>query len=167
MTRVILDKLTQFRKETSGAALVEFAISLPLLLIIFAVLVEGTRITWSYQAAVSGVRDATRMVARLAPDDICTGTANIADFQTDALDIVRYRSGTTEQILPTGVTVTNVAVGLDCTKAAYTTAQVPVIEVRADVQVTLPFGRFFSRGDGSTMNAITTQIVDQTRVYGI
>ena len=139
MIRRVCDTLVAFRKANSGAALVEFAICLPLLLLVMAIIVEGTRITWTYQAAASGVRDATRMIARLAPDDICTGTANIGDFKTEATDIVQLRAGTTdEQILPTGVLV------LDVTP-----------------------GGVFALVGGQPLDPIITQIADKTRVYGI
>ncbi|CAN0605625.1 unnamed protein product, partial [Ectocarpus sp. 12 AP-2014] len=63
--------LTKFRREESGVALVEFAIFLPLFLLAFFVVVEFSRIFFSYQGAISGVRDATRYLARVADADVC------------------------------------------------------------------------------------------------
>ena len=39
---------SRFSKEESGAALVEFAILLPMMLLVFAVIIEGGRLMWSY-----------------------------------------------------------------------------------------------------------------------
>ena len=168
MIRRVSCTLVALRTANSGAAMVEFAICLPLLLLVMAIIVEGTRITWTYQAAASGVRDATRMIARLAPDDICTGTANIGDFKTEATDIVQLRAGTAgEQILPTGVLVLDVTPSLNCVDVDYSTVDVAVVEIRATIQIAFPFGGVFALVGGELLDPITTQIADQTRVYGI
>ena len=59
-------------------ALVEFAISLPLILVVSYGTIDSMRLFWTYQAAVAGVRDAARYVARVAPDDICTSGGSLA-----------------------------------------------------------------------------------------
>ena len=63
--------------------MVEFAILLPILLLVFAVIVEGGRLMWSYQTVVAGVRDATRYVARAAPANICSTGGSLADIASD------------------------------------------------------------------------------------
>ena len=69
--------LHRFRRAEDGTALVEFAISLPLILVVSFGTINSMRLFWSYQAAVAGVRDAARYVARMAPDNICTTGANL------------------------------------------------------------------------------------------
>ena len=58
---------SRFAEREDGAALVEFALLLPIFLLLFAMAVEGSRTFWSYQTAIAGVRDAARYVARAAP----------------------------------------------------------------------------------------------------
>ena len=52
--------IDRFRREESGVALVEFALFLPLFALSFFVIVEFSRIFFSYQGAIVGVRDAAR-----------------------------------------------------------------------------------------------------------
>ncbi|MCB2131090.1 MAG: pilus assembly protein, partial [Rhodobacteraceae bacterium] len=54
--------LRRLLRRDDGAILVEFALALPILLIFFAVIVEGTRMMKNYHTAISGVRDATRFM---------------------------------------------------------------------------------------------------------
>ncbi|AML52377.1 TadE/TadG family type IV pilus assembly protein [Falsihalocynthiibacter arcticus] len=61
-----------FRRDERGTALVELAISLPFALLVFGMIIEGSRMLWAYQSAAAGVRDATRYLARIVPRDICT-----------------------------------------------------------------------------------------------
>ena len=110
MIRSFSQKLRAFREDRSGAAMLEFAISLPILLLILAVVIEGSRIAWTHQAAASGVRDASRFLARITQADICSNAGSLAtftdDFRDEATDIVAERVGSPdEQILPGGVNV--------------------------------------------------------------
>jgi Flp pilus assembly protein TadG len=167
MIRRLVHKSRAFRDDHSGAAMVEFAISLPLLLLVIAIIVEGSRIAWTHQAAASGVRDAARYIARLAPSDICDGAANILDYQTDANDIVVGRMGDpSDRILPSGVNVIQVVPDLDCADVAYSTDQVPFVEVYVDLEIEFPFGGVFGLID-EPLEPITTRIADRSRIFGI
>ena len=55
--------LRSLRRSEDGAVLVEFGLLLPTFVLFFAMAVEGSRTFWSYQATISGVRDAARYVA--------------------------------------------------------------------------------------------------------
>ena len=167
MIRRMTRKLLVFRSDTSGAAMVEFAIALPLLLLMVAVVIEASRLTWTHQAAAAGVRDAVRYIARLAPQDICSGTAAIGDFDDDATDIVTLRMGNAdEQILPGGVTVVDVVADLQCMEVDYSTDDVPVVGVRVQLQIDFPFGGAFALL-GRPLDPLTTIIGDESRVYGL
>ena len=75
---VIAQRLVPCRK---GAAMFEFALALPVLLIIFAGGWEIARGLWTYDMLNKGVRDAARYVARLEDP-------NSADAQTKAFRLV-------------------------------------------------------------------------------
>ena len=64
-------KAARFARDESGVALVEFAVVLPMMLVVFAVIIEGSRLMMSYESAISGVRDATRYLARITDAGAC------------------------------------------------------------------------------------------------
>lgn len=78
--------LRRLARSDRGAALVEFAIALPILVMLFAVIIEGGRMMWSYQTAVAGVRDAARYVGRVVPSNVCATatTVPISTYVTNA-----------------------------------------------------------------------------------
>lgn len=72
MIRSAKEKSTRFfRKEKSGTALVEFSLLLPLLVSIFAGIVEFGNILQQYHVANKGVKSAARYMARVAGDGSC------------------------------------------------------------------------------------------------
>lgn len=154
----------RFRKCQSGAALVEFALLLPILLLLFAVAIEGGRLLWSYQTVVAGVRDATRYVARVAPQNICSSGGTLAGFTTDVERIVR-QSIDGDTLFPAGVTVTSVTPALTCTPGIYRVSPAGIVQVTADLTVTFPFAGIFTFS-GQTLNTVTTSVADQSRIYG-
>ncbi|WP_204115200.1 TadE/TadG family type IV pilus assembly protein [Shimia biformata] len=156
--------LRSFAKDQKGAALVEFGLMLPILILLFAMVVEGGRLMWSYQTVVAGVRDATRYVARVAPQNICSSGGNLAGFTTDVERIVR-ESVSGDSLFPTGITVTGVTPGLTCVVGTYRVSPAGIVEVTADLQVTFPFAGGFTFA-GQTLATITTSIADQSRIYG-
>ena len=172
MIRTLFDKTRTFRGENSGAAMVEFAIALPILLLIIAIVIEGSRIAWTHQAAASGVRDATRYIARLAPPTLCDDTeagitALEASFEDDASDIVALRVGSAdEQILPGGVDVLDVSPEFQCVTVDYSTDEIAVVEVRVRLEISFPFGGVFGIF-GDPLQPLTTEVADESRVYGI
>ena len=176
MKHEFLCAIRRFCKENSGAALVEFAIALPLLLLMLAVIVEGSRITWIHQAAAAGVRDATRYFARTQSALICENAANVSAFNNSttvrdaAQDIVTERVGSPGQsILPGGVRDIQVSPVMACTTVNYPSSAAAVVpKVGVDVTLTIdfPFGGVFRFFSGSELAPLTTTIGDETRVFG-
>jgi Flp pilus assembly pilin Flp len=157
-------RLRRFAGDESGAQLVEFAIVLPMMLLVFAVIVEGGRMMWSYQTVVAGVRDATRFLARVAPRDICDMGADVSGYADVLGDIIRDAHAG-NSILPSGVTVTGVLPSLDCNDGDFRSDVAPIVTVRAEVEVTFPFAGLFTLVGGSRPT-LETSVTDQGRVYG-
>lgn len=155
---------SDWRRDESGAALVEFTMMLPVMILLFAVIIEGGRMFWSYQAAVSGVRDAARYLARVAPGDICSSGGSVAGYTSDLETIVRT-GASGYSIFPAGLTVTAVTANLTCTAGSYRVSPAPVVEVTATLAITFPFADVFAF-NGTDRPAITTVISDQSKVFG-
>lgn len=156
----------RIHRSEDGAALVDFALLLPLLVIMFGVTVEGARIFWGYQNVAAGVRDAARYVARIAPQDTCSGaTPSLAAYQDEAEDIIKLTIDGNSPFIP-GISVTNVSVSHSCETGTYRRSPVTVAQVTADVSMTLPFGGLISLGGGTLPGTISTSIFDQSRVFG-
>ncbi|NOD48152.1 MULTISPECIES: TadE/TadG family type IV pilus assembly protein [unclassified Ruegeria] len=163
-SRHISKTLGRFRNDQSGAALVEFAILLPILLVTFALIVEGGRIFWSYQNAITGVRDTARYVGRIAPSDMCTASpsAAIGDFQAAVSNTL------------TSLSTTDIAVGLDSLSlecvgltGEYRVSPTPVAVLTASLTISnLPFTPLFQLVGGSATAQIQTTITDRSRVFG-
>lgn len=164
MKTLITARLAAFRRDESGVALVEFAMMLPLMLLIFAVIIEGGRMMWSYQAAISGVRDAARYLARVAPQDICSSGGSVAGYEPQLTAIVR-ESIDGDALFPSGLQVASVTPSLACIAGSYRISPSPVVQVQANLTMTFPFAGIFSLNGGSRP-AISTVITDQSKVYG-
>ena len=154
----------RFLRNDSGAALVEFAILLPMLLLVFAMIIEGGRLMWSYQTFNAGVRDAARYLARVAPADICTSGGSVAGYTGKLEDIVK-ETFDGDSIFPSGITVTSVTPTLSCVAGTYRVSPAPVVQVRAALTVTFPFASVFSFA-GQSLGTINTSVTDQSRVFG-
>ncbi len=156
--------LRSFARDTSGAQLVEFALVLPLMLLVFAVIIEGGRMMWSYQTVVAGVRDASRFLARVTDRNICDTPTTVTGFDATLLAFVRTANdGST--IFPSGVAVTGVSSSLQCFTGTYRSDEAPIVTVRAAVQITFPFAGLFTLVGGSQPTLVTS-VSDQSRVYG-
>lgn len=158
-------KLVGFTKEERAAALVEFAILLPIMLLVFAVIIEGSRLMISFQTAIGGVRDATRYLSRVVPTDICTTGGSIAGY-TPKLQTIIGQSMSGNSVLPTSVVVTNVLLTYNCVVGAYRLSPAPVATVTATVEITFPFVGIFGL-NGSTLGVITTDVTDSSRIFGV
>jgi len=156
-----------FARREDGSALVEFAISLPLILILGLLSVESMRLFWSYQAAIAGVRDATRYLARVAPADICTTGGSVAGYATRLQGIVETTiSG--GALFPAGVRVTSLTPSLVCvTSLGLRQASVPVATVAADVSITMPFSQILAVIGLAPAATLNTTVSDRARVYGL
>lgn len=163
--RAIRHILQTLRRDDSGAALVEFAIALPLVLVLFAVTIEGGRLLWAYQATAAGVRDAARYLARAADTSVCAPGGSLDGYTTTLEGIVRTSSSGTG-IFPTGISVTSVTPSLTCVNGTYRLSPAPVAQVTATLQVTFPFGGVFTLVGLGTLATITTTVTDQSRIFG-
>lgn len=168
-TRHLARHLRRFARAQDGSQLVEFAILLPMLLLVFAVIVEGGRMMWSFQAANAGVRDATRYLARVVPSDICASGGSVAGWKTKVEDIVRKTSAG-DAFFPTGITVTSVTPSLAChAEEIYRVPVVGVAQVTARVSIAFPFAgvfRFALGNDAAAGSTIVTTVTDRSRIFG-
>ena len=155
--------LKRFLRETDGAALVEFAMVLPMMLLVFAVIVEGSRMLISYQSAIGAVRDATRYLARIVPTDICITGGSISAYDSQVGAIANQNLGGTS--LPGSVTVQSVTSSLACVAGSYRVNPAPVATVSATIAIAMPFAGIFTLNGGS-LNTITTTVTDSARVFG-
>lgn len=175
MVRVkhILSRLAGFGRNTSGATAVEFAILLPVMLVTFGAIVEASRIYWNYQAAVSGVRDATRYLARTTNNDVCgagasTNTVIAGGANLATTIITRNMDVDGAGLFPAAVTLsaaTPVSATFDCV-AVTGAGIVPVAVVDATVEIQLPFAGLFAFF-GTPNGQMTSTITDQSRVFGL
>ena len=154
----------QLRDDRSGAALVELGILLPVLMLLFAVIIEGSRTFWGYQAAIFGVRDAARYLARVAPSDLCTSGGSVATFGAALETIVRQSAGGNE-VFPTSITINSVVPGFACSAGNYRGGAAAIATVTASLTITYPFSGLFTLV-GGTLGTVNTVVVDQSRIYG-
>ena len=169
MGRFILDRMVcqrrRFACDQSGAALVEFALVFPLMLLFFAFVMETGRVLWTYQIAVSGVRDAGRYLARIAPIDICLTGGSLSGYATSLQAIVEDDLGG-DGIFPASVTINSVAPSIACYAGSYRTDPAPVATVSASMTVTFPLASVFTLFTNAP-TTFTTVITDQSRVFGL
>lgn len=161
--------LRRFWQAQGGGALVEFAISLPLILLLGLLSIESMRLFWSYQAAIAGVRDATRYLARVAPANLCAPgvSQSLAGYTTRLEGIVQNTiSGGT--VYSGGVTITSVTPSLACiTTLGLRQSSVPVATVTANLTITMPFSQILRVIGANPATLLTTSVTDQARVYGL
>lgn len=158
----------RFRRNQDGAALVEFALSLPLILVVSYGTIDSMRLFWTYQATVAGVRDAARYVARVAPADICETGGSLAGYETQLEGIIRNTIDGGGLYDERGVTIANVTATLTCEGTlGLRQAQVPVARVSADMSIALPATEIFRLVGGAGLGTLTTLIVEDARVYGL
>lgn len=157
--------LRQLRQDETGAQLVEFALVLPILLLLFAVTIEGGRMMWAYQSVVAGVRDATRYLARITPMDICDGGAPDVSGQADRLSVIVRESSDGMDLFPVSIQITSVTPDLTCVSGDYRSGVAPIVQVTAALQITFPFSGIFSFV-GDSLSTLDTTVADQSRVYG-
>ena len=159
--------LHRFRRAEDGTALVEFAISLPLILVVSFGTIESMRLFWSYQAVVAGVRDAARYVARIAPDDICVTGGSLDGYQPQLQTIIGSARGG-GALYTGGVTITNVTATLTCEDTlGLRQAMVPVARISADMNIVMPFTEVFTLVGGAGFGTLTTRVIEDARIFGL
>lgn len=159
----------RFLRDERGAVLVEFVITLPLMILFFAIIVETARIFWSYQLAISGVRDATRYMSRVIPQNSCTvvGGYDMTAHNTTVTDIVtKDRRWPLGNMFPTSITVNSVTPTLDCSATGtYRNGIPPIVTVTANFTVRFPMSFAWDYfGDG--LSTGVANVSDQARVFG-
>ena len=147
-----------------GAVLVEFALVFPIMLLFFAVIAESSRLLWSYQMAIEGVRDAGRYLARIAPVDICLTGGSVTGYAAELKTIVEEDIGG-GGLFPPMVTVNAVTPAVACVPGSYRTDPAPIASVSADLTITFPLGGIFGLF-GSSLTSATTTVTDSSRIYG-
>ena len=153
-----------FRRSEDGAALVEFALILPVFLLVLAAVAAFGHWFWVYQSAISGVRDAGRYVARVAPIDICQTGGSLSGYNAMLKNIVE-KDITGASIFPSSVTINSVTASLACIAGTYRTSPAPVATVTANMTINLPMASVFSLF-GNSLPAITISFSDQSRIFG-
>ncbi len=154
----------RFRKADDGAILVEFALVMPLMMLLFAVMFESGRLMWTYQMVNAGVRDAGRYLARTAPIDICLTGGSVAGYATKMKEIVEEDIAGTG-LFPAHVTINSVTPSISCIAGTYRTDPAPVGIVTASMTIEFPFSGIMSLF-GGTLGTTTALVTDQSRVYG-
>lgn len=169
-----VDRISRFLgRSESGATAVEFVILMPIMMVCFGAIVEGSRIYWNYQGAVSGVRDAARYLARVTPADICNGATNPARVTLPGgadrvRRIIERNLGTGDaNLFPLAVTVRAVSATYTCPDLNLRTDPTPVAWVEATLDISLPFGAVFEFFGNRTSPTLTSRIIDQSRIYGV
>jgi Flp pilus assembly protein TadG len=166
-------RISRFLRRERGATAVEFAFLMPVMMVCFGAITEGARIYWNYQSVVSGVRDASRYLARITPDTICNGVANPAYVTLPggaarARAIIDRNVGTgTANLFPLAVTVSSVTAAYSCPDLNLQTDPTPVARVEAKLTIQLPFGSVFEFFGRRSNSRVHTKIIDQSRIYGI
>ena len=156
--------IPDLRRNDDGVALVEFAIALPMMLLVFAVIVEGSRLMIAYQSTIAGVRDATRYLSRVLPGDICTSGGHASAYVSRLTTMVG-QSVSGRSVLPVSVTLNSVTPSVACVSGAYRVNPAPVATVTASITVTYPFSGVFLLVGGS-VPTVTTTVTDSARIFG-
>ena len=156
--------IQRLARDEDGAALVEFALVFPVMLLFFAVTIEATRMMWSYQMAIEGVRDAGRYLARIAPVDICETGGSLAGYVGQLREIVE-EDIEGNLLFPSLITVSSVTPSVACIDGTYRTDPAPVATVSAELTLEFPFGGIFGLF-GAALSSVTTTVTDTARIYG-
>ena len=135
-----------------------------MLLLVFAVIIESGRLMWAFQNVNTGVRDATRYLARITREDICVTGGTVANRQSEMETIVRETIGG-DTIFPSKIVIDSVSPVLSCVVGSYRVSPAPVVRVTARVTIDFPFSGLFSFG-GQSLGTLSKIVEDQSRVYG-
>lgn len=153
-----------FWHAEDGSALVEFGLLLPMLLLTFAISVEGSRTFWAYQTTISGVRDASRFVAKAASSSLCETGGTLNNLSSKATEIVA-KTVTGDNLFPSSISVASVTPTLSCVSGNYSMGTVPIVTITANLQIDYPFSGVFNWVDVD-LGSVTTTVSDSARIYG-
>lgn len=164
MTQLFTKHIRGFLVREDGAILIEFALVLPLMLGIFALTVESTRLMKTYQTTVAGVRDASRYLARTTPSDICDSGGSVSGMTTTLQTMVE-KDISGSDLMPSQVTINSVTPSVSCVTGTYRVSPAPVAVVTASITLQFPLGGILELFGGN-MSTITTTVTDQSRIFG-
>lgn len=164
MTRPSLSR--RFRRSDRGALLVEFAVILPILILLFGIIVEGGRMMWSYQTAAAGVRDAARYLGRVVPSDLCDTTISLDGYEANLKSMIETNFITKGSVMPSLVTITALEVTRESCTEGFRVPKVAIVRVDATMNIDLPFKGMLEIVGGRFPEVITTVITDRTRAFG-
>lgn len=168
-----------FWKREDGVALVEFAVLLPLMLLAFFTIVEFSRLFFSYQGAIEGVRDAVRYMARTSDPRVCDSATGSSTVSTAVLTtasgynsyiIIENAMDTeTPGDLPEKVTLNSVTERILCREFPVSGSNkiVPMAEIEANFTVIFPLVGILEFAGQPLMNPISHTLSDETRIYGL
>lgn len=145
-------------------ALIEFAVVLPMMLLFFAIIIEGSRMMLAYESAIGGVRDATRYLARTAPATLCASGGSVSGYSAYLQTLVT-QGNSASAAFPPSVTINSVTPSFRCVSGSYRGGAVPVAQVTATITISFPFAGLFTAIGGSRPQ-ITTVVTDQARIFG-
>ncbi len=157
--------IATFGKSEEGAALVEFALLLPMCLLMFAMAIEGSRTFWAYQSVISGVRDASRFVSRSASSELCNGSGSLNSYDDKVTEIVAKTVDGTD-FFPSSIVVSDVTPTLSCVSGNFAMGIVPVVNITATLDIDYPFSGIF-RLIGLDLGNVSTVVTDRSRIYGV
>lgn len=153
--------IQRLHRDERGGAIAEFLLGLIPLVIAFALVFEFGRAFWSHQAAIKGVRDATRYLTRVEDPNDATAQAvaqNLMLTGQQTGGTPRWSSGSA---LPMEVQVDAVA-----NPGLRGPDPLQIVNVRANVELALPLGNVFALFGGQGLGTITYAVGDTGRHYG-
>ena len=174
--------LHRFLGDTRASAAAEFALLLPMLIILLFGGTEAGHFVWSQHKLAEAVRDGARYAARLPIDKVCNETVDLLDKNNPSTEydqvVLITRTGQLDDaaarpVVP-GWTDAQVVVEVDCDSDSFVDTGIykelgfrgPVVTVRA-VEVTYP-SMFNGLGlDGRLSRNVELYAVSHAAVIGI
>ena len=127
-------------------------------------IIEFGRLYWGYQSVTSGVRDATRYLARIAPIEICLHGGSLSTYE-EALKAMIENDRSGGSVLPKQVTIDSVTASHNCVTGSFRTSPAPVATVDVQVTVQFPLG-FLLDIFHLPFSSLTATVSDSSRIFG-
>lgn len=110
-----LEHITRFLTDRRGAALTEFALVLPVLVVVMGFIGEFSRAVYQYHVAEKGVKSAARYLARV-PDVTSCATSSFDSYKTNAITMAQRGSFDMSDpfVLNNWTTASDVQVSVTC-----------------------------------------------------
>lgn len=140
----------------NGAAAVEFAFTLPLLLLVFTGMVEFGRAMWHYDALTKGARDAARYLSTLPTSSLGGEAASATSTSRTIVANAASSAGVAGVVPADDITIT-------CAPTACASAVSPADVVTVTVDINYPFTiggwiPVFGPGPSDAPSVITTAL---------